>query len=138
MRFPMSSHDLDKPPRRWLRLGWKWLVRHRNDLALGIERIGLVSLRFPRVVGVVAFVLAVISSFGIARIKIDDSLSQLFHSNTPDFRLYQQETRRFPSSEFDVLIVVEGRELLQRSSLDKLRNLVTDLQLIDGTRGIIS
>ena len=72
------------------------------------------------------------------RIKIDDSLSQLFHSDTPEFRLYQQETRRFPSSEFDVLVVVESKTLLQRASIAKLRNLVIDLQLIDGTRGIIS
>jgi predicted RND superfamily exporter protein len=134
----MPSHDQDKPPRRWLWLGWKWLVRHRNDLALGIERVGLVSLRFPRLVGLAALVLAVTSGFGIARIKVDDSLSQLFHSDTPEFRLYQQQTRRFPSSEFDVLIVVEGKTLLQRSSLEKLRSFVTDLQLIDGTRGIIS
>ena len=37
-----------------------------------------------------------------------------------------------------MLIVVEGEKLLERSSLEKLRDLVTDLQLIDGTRGIIS
>jgi predicted RND superfamily exporter protein len=47
-------------------------------------------------------------------------------------------TRRFPSNEFDVLIVVEGKSLLERASIEKLRDLVTDLQLIEGTRGIIS
>ena len=78
-------------------------------------------------------------------IKVDDSLSQLFRSDTPEFKLYQRETHLFPSSEFDfpssefdVLIVVNGETLLERSSIAKLRNLVTDLQLIDGTRGIIS
>ncbi|HMM87640.1 efflux RND transporter permease subunit [Bradyrhizobium sp.] len=107
-------------------------------MALGIERVGLASLRFPRAVGLLALVLAVFCGFGITRIKIDDSLSQLFHADTPEFRLYQQETRRFPSSEFDVLVVVQGKTLLQRASIAKLRNLVIDLQLIDGTRGIIS
>jgi len=34
--------------------------------------------------------------------------------------------------------VIEGPTLLDRSSLEKLRELVTDLQLIDGTRGLIS
>ena len=116
----------------------RWWKRHESDLALGIERIGLVSLRFPGAVGLLALVLAVFCGFGISRIKIDDSLSQLFHSDTPEFRLYQQETRRFPSSEFDVLVVVQGKTLLQRASIAKLRNLVIDLQLIDGARGIIS
>jgi predicted RND superfamily exporter protein len=85
-----------------------------------------------------ALVLAVFCGFGITRIKIDGSLSQLFHSDTPEFRLYQRETRRFPSSEFDVLVVVQGKTLLQRASIAKLRNLVIDLQLIDGARGTIS
>lgn len=95
------------------------------------------SLRFPVVVGVLAVVLAVTAGFGVARIKIDDS-SQLFRSDTPEFKLYEREARLFPSSEFDFLIVVEGKTLLERSSIGKLRNLVTDLQLIDGARGIIS
>src|SRR6202008_219922 len=47
-------------------------------------------------------------------------------------------TRRFPSSEYDVLIVVEGKTLLERNSIEKLRDVVTDLQLIDGTRGLVS
>ena len=92
--------------------GWRSLYRRRHDLALGIERIGLVSLRFPSVVGVLAIVLAVAAGFGVARIKIDDSLSQLFRSDTPEFKLYERETRLFPSSEFDVLIVVDGKSLL--------------------------
>ena len=112
--------------------------RYRHDLALGIERIGLVSLRFPAVVGILAIVLAIAAGFGVSRIKIDNSLSQLFRADTPQFKLYRRETRLFPSSEFDVLIVVNGETLLERSSIAKLRNLVTDLQLIDGTRGIIS
>ncbi len=61
---------------------WRSLSRHRHDLALGIERIGLVSLRFPAVVGVLAIVLGIAAGFGVARIKIDNSLSQLFRSDT--------------------------------------------------------
>lgn len=100
--------------------------------------MGLVSLRYPYVVAAMIAVLAIAAAFGIYRIKVDDSLSQLFRSDTPAFKQYEEVTGRFPSSEFDVLVVVEGDTLLQRDSLEKLRNLVTDLQLIDGTRGIIS
>jgi uncharacterized protein len=107
-------------------------------LALGIERIGLISLRFPRAVALAAILLAVAASFGAARLKVDDSLSQLFRSDTPEFRQYEEVTRRFPSTEFDVLVVIEGKMLLDRESVEKLGDLATDLQLIDGTRGLIS
>jgi uncharacterized protein len=107
-------------------------------LALGIERFGLISLRFP-IVGAVIFVaLAVLAAIGVMRIQADDSLSQLFRSDTPEFKQYEEVTKRFPSSEYDVLIVVEGKTLMERDSLEKLRGLVTELQLIEGTKGIIS
>jgi len=107
-------------------------------LALGLERIGLITLRAPFLACFILFALCTAAFFGAERIKVDDSLSQLFRSDTREFRQYEEVTRRFPSSEFDVLVVVEGKSLLQRASLEKLRNLVTDLQLIDGTRGLIS
>jgi predicted RND superfamily exporter protein len=109
-----------------------------HSIALGLERIGLISLRHPLLVGLATIVLLIAAAFGIARIKVDDSLSQLFRSETPEFKTFEEVTRRFPSNEFDVLIVVEGKNLLERASIEKLRDLVTDLQLIDGARGIIS
>src|SRR6202045_4695863 len=109
-----------------------------QSIALGLERIGLISLRFPLLVGLAAVVLLIAAGFGIARIKVDDSLSQLFRSDTPEFKTFEEVTRRFPSNEFDVLIVIEGKSLLERASIEKLRDLVTDLQLVEGTRGIIS
>ncbi|MGH6835224.1 MAG: efflux RND transporter permease subunit [Methylocella sp.] len=112
--------------------------QRRHTLALGIERIGLVSLRIPRAVALIATALAIAAGFGVTRLKVDDSLSQLFRSETPEFRQYEEVTRRFPSSEFDVLLVIEGTKLLGRESVEKLRDVVTDVQLIDGTRGIIS
>lgn len=108
------------------------------SIAFGLERIGLIALRAPRLAATVLLALVVIAVFGIQRIKIDDSLSQLFRSDTKEYKQYEEVTKRFPSSEYDVLVVVEGKSLLERSSLEKLRDLVTDLQLVDGTRGIIS
>jgi predicted RND superfamily exporter protein len=107
-------------------------------LALGIERFGLVPLRFP-IAGVIVFVLmAALAVIGVMRIEADDSLSQLFRSDSPEFKQYEEVTKRFPSSEYDVLVVVEGKSLMERESLEKLRDLVTELQLIEGTRGVVS
>ena len=108
------------------------------NIAFGIERIGLVPLHAPVVAIVILVLLAIAACFGVTRLKVDDSLSQLFRSDTPEFKQFEDVTKRFPSNEYDVLVVVDGKTLLQRDSLDKLRDLVRDLQLVDGTRGIIS
>src|SRR5690242_316684 len=113
-------------------------TRELPPIAFGLERIGIIPLRFPYVSMVILILLAIAAAFGVERLKVDDSLSQLFRSNTPEFRQYEEVTRRFPSSEYDVLVVVEGKTLLERNSFMKLRDVVTDVQLIDGVKGIIS
>src|ERR1700752_3336310 len=108
------------------------------SIAFGIERLGLIPMRAPILSCIVLVVLLVGALFGIHRIKIDDSLSQLFRSNSKDYKQYEAVTKRFPATEFDVLVVVEGKTLLARDNLEKLRDMVTDLQLVDGVRGLVS
>ncbi|MDB5520948.1 MAG: putative superfamily transporter, partial [Tardiphaga sp.] len=108
------------------------------SIAFGVERIGLFAVKAPIVSCLVLLVLVIGAIFGIQRIKIDDSLSQLFRSDSKEYKQYEEVTRRFPSTEYDVLVVVEGPTLLARENLEKVRDLVTDLQLVEGTRGLIS
>ncbi len=126
--LPPSDRVLAESPRA---------IKPRN-LALGIERIGFFALSHRTLCALAFIILSAIAAVGFARVKVDDSLSQLFRSDTEEFRTYEEVTRRFPSNEFDILIVIEGDQLLERSSLQKLRDLAIDLQLIDGTRGLIS
>ncbi len=112
--------------------------RRKINIAFGVERIGLIPLHFPALATIILVVLAIGAAFGVMRLKVDDSLSQLFRSNTPEFKQFEDVSHRFPSNEYDVLVVVTGKSLLERDSLEKLRSLVTDLQLVDGTKGIIS
>ncbi|MDA9502748.1 efflux RND transporter permease subunit [Bradyrhizobium sp. CCBAU 11357] len=109
-----------------------------SSIAFGLERLGLIAVRAPIVSCIVLLALIVGAVFGIYRIKIDDSLSQLFRSDSREFRQYEEVTKKFPAEEFDVLVVVEGKTLLERNNLEKLRDFVTDLQLVEGTRGLVS
>src|SRR5438128_1031974 len=112
--------------------------RPMASIAFGLERLGLIAVQAPILSCIVLVALIIGAIFGIDRIKIDDSLSQLFRSNSREYRQYEAVTKRFPATEFDVLVVVEGKTLLARDNLEKLRDLVTDLQLVEGTRGLIS
>jgi predicted RND superfamily exporter protein len=108
------------------------------SIAFGLERIGLVAVQAPILSCIILVGLIIAAIFGIERIKIDDSLSQLFRSDSKEFRQYEEVTKRFPATEFDVLVVVEGKTLMARDNLEKLRDFVTDVQLVDGTRGLVS
>ncbi len=107
-------------------------------LTFGLERLGLVALRSPFVSLCVILALCVISVFGVLKLKVDNSLSELFRTDTPEFRQYEEIDRRFPSSEFDVLAVVEGDKLLTRQGLRAFADFAVELQLVDGVDGIVS
>jgi predicted RND superfamily exporter protein len=112
-------------------------VKPRN-LALGVERLGFFATTHSKICAIVLVLLCAFAAFGFAQVKVDDSLSQLFRSSTEEFRTYREVTRRFPSNEYDILIVVVGDRILEREPLQKLRELAASLQLLDGTRGLIS
>ncbi|KAB2919697.1 MAG: MMPL family transporter [Hyphomicrobiaceae bacterium] len=104
----------------------------------GLERAGLIGLHVPRLTAVLLVVLTALAAWGIGHLKVDDSLSELFRTDTEEFRRYEEIDRRFPSSEYDVLVVVEGKNLLEKPQLEAFRSAIVDLQLADGVDGLVS
>jgi predicted RND superfamily exporter protein len=110
----------------------------RRSFAFGLERAGLVGLGRPRITVLLVLLVSVLAALGLMRLRVDDSLSELFRTDTPEFRQYEEIDRRFPSSEYDVLAVVEGKNLLKREQLEAFRRAIVDLQLADGVDGLVS
>lgn len=103
-----------------------------------MHKLGLVPLLNPLVSGLLILALSIIAGFGVLRLQVDDTLSELFKTDTEEFRLYEQISARFPSSEYDVLVVVEGKDLLKPKPFGALRGMVEDLNLADGINGLVS
>ena len=112
--------------------------QHELNLGFGLHRLGLATLAYPWIAALVFVALAVIAGFGLDRLKVDDSLSELFRTNTPEFKRFEEVDKRFPSTEYDVLVVVEGQDLLKKPQIEALRRALIDLQLADGVTGVVS
>ncbi len=106
--------------------------------SFGLDRIGLLALKAPYVSATLILLLTALAILGFSRLKVDDSLSELFRTDTKEFHQYEEIDRRFPSSEYDVLAVVEGKDLLKKSQLQAFSDAVVELQLTDGAGGVVS
>lgn len=106
--------------------------------SFGIERLGLVTLKVPLVSMLAIVLLSIAAVPGMLSMSVDDSLSELFRTDTEEFRRYEQVSKRFPSSEFDVLVVIEHDQLLTTENVEAMRNVILDLQLVNGLNGLIS
>ena len=110
----------------------------RRSFAFGLEKLGLLGMWAPRFTLLLTLLLCALAGVGLTLLKVDDSLSELFRTDTEEFRRYEEIDRRFPSSEYDVLVVVEGKDLLKKPQLEAFRRAVVDLQLADGVDGAVS
>ena len=110
----------------------------QRSFAFGLERLGLAGLRAPAVTLLLILGLSVLAALGLTLLRVDDLLSELFRTDTEEFRRYEEIDRRFPSSEYDVLVVVEGKDLLKKPQLEAFRRAIVELQLADGVDGLIS
>jgi predicted RND superfamily exporter protein len=100
---------LDKNYESQVHVGKTEEPRKGPSIAFGLERIGLFAVKAP-IVSMMVLAALLVAVFGVYRIKIDDSLSQLFRSNSRTTSSNEAVTKRFPATEFDVLVVVEGRD----------------------------
>ncbi len=107
---------------------------------LGPERIGLLGIKAPWLTLALITVVSLITAFGVTRINVDDSLTELFRNDSEEFHRYERLTARFPSSEYDVLIVVEDgkTKLLTPEGIETLRELILELQFVDAVSGMVS
>ncbi len=93
--------------------------RRSFRFSFGLDRLGLIALKAPYVSAALILLLTIAAVFGVMRLRVDDSLSELFRTDTKEFRQYEEIDRRFPSSEYDVLVVVDGKRLLERDNLHR-------------------
>jgi uncharacterized protein len=106
--------------------------------SLGLERLGLLALKAPALVAVLVVIATALAAVGVTKLQPDDSLAELFRTDTEEFHRYEAIDRRFPSSEYDVLVVVEGPDLLKPRQIGVFGDLTTELQLLDGVSGLVS
>ena len=109
-----------------------------HPFSFGVDRLGLVALKAPVVSSILIILISALAVLGLLRLKVDDSLAELFRTNSEEFRIYEDIDRRFPSSEYDVLVVVEGKSLLTREGLTAFAAATSELQLADGVSGLVS
>jgi predicted RND superfamily exporter protein len=77
-----------------------------TSLSFGLEKIGLLPLRYPWLAALVLAAATGLAVFGLQRLSVADSLSDLFRTDTPAFNQYKRMSERFPTSEYDALIVL--------------------------------
>lgn len=109
-----------------------------KSLGFGFEKLGLLPLRSPILALVALVAFSAFCAVGIVKLETDDALSDLFRSKSAVFADYKVMSDLFPSSERDVLVMIEGKDLLSPKGLESIRNVHQELEFVDSVDGALS
>jgi len=104
----------------------------------GLERLGLVCARWPRIFAVILVALFAFGVYGVVVVEQDDQVSSLFRSDREEFRKFQDVRDLFRESENDVGIILEAPDVLTRENLVAAHQIYLDIFLEDGVASVFS
>ena len=106
--------------------------------ALGLERIGVVSVRWPRAALALLLAATLLAVYGVSNVRLDDELRRLFRSDSPAHQAYARMLDGFPSLENQLFLLVESDRPMGADRLEGLRGLHLDLRFVEGVDTVFS
>ncbi|MCR4283339.1 MAG: MMPL family transporter, partial [Bauldia sp.] len=109
-----------------------------KSIGFGLERIAWPALLWPRVTGTVFCVLLALAAFGITRLSFDEDLRNTFASGSDAYKFYATATSEFVDPENETILLVEGDDIGEPATFQKLQDFQFELQLTDGVDSVYS
>ena len=100
--------------------------------------LGEITALRPKWAFAVVALLSAVMAIGLARVEADDALDQFLKSSTPDYRAFEALRERFPASDLDVYLAVDGQNLLNPKHLREMQEITFDLLLLDAVDSVVS
>ena len=104
----------------------------------GLEKLGLLSLRYPWLCLVIAALITPILAFGASKLEFSSDIREIFRSGTPAFDQLDIVEERFPDVQRDIHAVVSSDKPFALEDLKTLKKLDHDLAALDGVRSVLS
>ena len=108
-----------------------------RSLGFGLERIGLVVLKAPLIVGAAAVVLTVLAAATLPRTSFDGRLIDILSENRA-FQSYLEVKENFRDASHDAFLLVESPTLFTVDGMSDLRFLQIDLSLSQAAQSVYS
>ena len=104
----------------------------------GLEKLGLLALKFPRWTLLVIGVVTVALGYAGSKVQFSSDVREIFRSDSADFVNLEMVEEQYPESVGDILLLLEADDLLSRDNLERLRDLHLELGFVDGVQDVLS
>ena len=110
----------------WLRAGF------------GLEKLGLLALRFPQITLLAILLATPLLLFGASKVEFSSDIREIFRTDSDDFSNLEELLRQYPEISGDILVSIESPKIFQSQALEELRLLHLELGLIENVSHVLS
>lgn len=118
-------------------LGHLLFIKPRS-IGFGLERLGFLTLKFPRVVALAVLALTVLCVSQVPRVTVDGDMMRVFADSGPEYDAYKHLADTFGTFENDIYLLVSSDRLTDPEIVERMRSLAFDLELNDYAAGTMS
>jgi uncharacterized protein len=104
----------------------------------GLEKLGLVSLRYPWICLAIAVLVTPILAYGASQLQFSSDIREIFRSGDPAFDQLDIVEERFPDVQRDIHVVVSSDSPFDFDDVKTLKTLDQELAALPGVRSILS
>ncbi len=115
-----------------------WLFGHDRSIGFGLERLGLLTLRFPRVLALFVLAVTVFCFVQIPRASVDGDLLRVYANSGPDYDAYRELADTFGTFENDIYVLIRSPRLTDPQTIEDIRALALTVTLSDYLSGSMS
>ena len=85
-----------------------WLFGHDRSIGFGLEELGLLTLRFPRVLAVFVVAVTAFCFWQLPKASVDGDLLRVYAHSGPDYDAYRELADTFGTFENDIYVLVRS------------------------------
>ncbi|HEY8577218.1 MAG TPA: efflux RND transporter permease subunit [Devosia sp.] len=116
---------------------WSRFTRDRS-IGFGLEHVGLLTLRRPRLVAIAVLVFSALCATQIPRANVDGDLLRVYANSGEHYDAYDALSQTFGTFENDIYVLVSSPRLTEPETLERVRELAFDLELNEYVVGTMS
>ncbi len=117
---------------------WNWAFGHDRSIGFGLETLGHLTLRWPRVVAVFVLALTAFCLWQLPRSSVDGDLLRVYAHSGPDYDAYRELADTFGTFENDIYVLVRSPSLTSPETIEAIREMALGLTLSDYLSGSMS
>jgi predicted RND superfamily exporter protein len=117
---------------------WNWAFGHDRSIGFGLEVLGHLTLKQPRIIAVFVLLMTVFCAINVPRASVDGDMLRVFAHSGEEYDNYEHLANTFGTFENDIYLLVNSPDLTNPDTIETIRAMALDLSNSEYVTGTMS